>query len=130
MRHALFLLVPVLTACPAPATPPPPPPAWQPGGVTRLDPAPNARGYVELRGLVHVHSVYSHDACDGQPVDDAGMRNQPCLEDFRRGVCQTQDDFFFLTDHGGSFADNEFPDVLLFDASRGDALVQRADGPT
>lgn len=129
MRHALFLLL-VLPGCPAPVVPPPPPPVWQPGTVLRLDRVPNARGYVELRGLVHVHSVYSHDACDGQPHDDAGVRNQACLEDFRRGVCQTQDDFFFLTDHGDSFADNEFPDVLLFDASRGDVLVQRTAGPT
>lgn len=116
--------------CPKPVEPPAPPAVWQPGTAVRLDRVPNARGYVELRGLVHVHSVYSHDACDGQPHDDAGVRNQTCLEDFRRGVCQTQDDFFFLTDHGNSFAVNEFPQVLLFDASRGDVLVQRTGGPT
>ncbi len=129
MRHALFLAL-ALMGCPKPVEPPAPPVVWQPGMALRLDRAPNARGYVELRGLVHVHSVYSHDACDSQPHDDAGVRNQTCLEDFRRGVCQTQDDFFFLTDHGNSFADNEFPHVLLFDASRGDVLVQRAIGPT
>ncbi len=129
MRHALFLAV-GLMGCPKPVEPPVPPTPWQPGTALRLERAPNARGYVELRGLVHVHSVYSHDACDGQPHDDAGVRNQTCLEDFRRGVCQTQDDFFFLTDHGDSFADNEFPDVLLFDAARGDVLVQRNRGPT
>lgn len=128
MRHALFLAL-VLMGCPPPTVPPDPPPVWQPGKVLRQGRVPNARGYVELRGLVHVHSVYSHDACDGQPVDDAGVRNQACLEDFRRGVCQTQDDFFFLTDHGDSFADNEFPDVLLFDGARGDVLVQRTGGP-
>jgi hypothetical protein len=129
MRHVLFVVV-ALTGCPKPIDPPVPPPVWQPGKALRLDRTPNARGYVELRGLVHVHSVYSHDACDGQPLDDAGVRNQQCLEDFRRGVCQTQDDFFFLTDHGDSFADNEFPDVLLFDAARGDVWVQRTAGPT
>ena len=126
MRHAIFLML-ALTGCPAPVPPPPPPPAWGPGTVYRLDRVPNARGYVELRGLVHVHSVYSHDACDGEPTIDGG-NNLPCLEDFRRGVCQSQDDFFFLTDHGTRFADNEFPDVLLFDSSRGDELVQR-NGP-
>ncbi len=129
MRHALFLAL-ALMGCPKPVVPPVPPTVWQPGMALRLDRAPNARGYVELRGLVHVHSVYSHDACDGQPHDDAGVRNQTCLEDFRRGVCQTEDDFFFLTDHGDSFADNEFPNVLLFDATRGDVLVQRTFGPT
>ncbi|MDP1829978.1 MAG: hypothetical protein Q8L48_42340 [Archangium sp.] len=128
MRHALFLALGLL-ACGKPVVPPEAPAVWQPGKVLRLDRAPNARGYVELRGLVHVHSIYSHDACDGAPHDDAGVYNQSCLEDFRRGVCQTQDDFFFLTDHGDSFADNEFPAVLLFDAARGDALVERAGGP-
>lgn len=128
MRH-LLLSVLVLTGCPKPVETLAPP-LWQPGKALRLDRVPNARGYVELRGLIHVHSVYSHDACDGQPHDDAGVRNQVCLEDFRRGACQTQDDFFFLTDHDVSFADNEFPNVLLFDAARGDVLVQRTSGPT
>src|SRR3990167_6576810 len=129
MRHALFLVL-GLTACPKPVVPPDPPVYWQPGQVLRLERVPNARGYLELRGLVHVHSIYSHDACDGAPHDGAGVYNQPCLEDFRSGVCQTQDDFFFLTDHGDSFRDNEFPQVLLFDAARGDLLVERAIGPT
>lgn len=128
MRHALFLALGLL-ACGKPVVPPDPPAVWQPGKVLRLDRTPNARGYLELRGLVHVHSIYSHDACDGAPHDDAGVYNQSCLEDFRRGVCQTQDDFFFLTDHGDSFRDNEFPAVLLFDPAKGDALVTRGTGP-
>ncbi len=130
MRHALFVLGLSLVACSKPVPPPEPPAPWQPGTVYRLDRVPNARGYLELRGLVHVHSIYSHDACDGQPHDDAGVYSQSCLEDFRTGVCATQDDFFFLTDHGGSFADNEFPDVLLFNGARGDVLVERGAGPT
>ncbi len=79
---------------------------------------------------MHVHSIYSHDACDNLPTDGNGVYNQPCLADFRRGVCQTGDDFFFLTDHGTSFSTNEFPDVLLFDAAKGDVLVDRGAGPT
>lgn len=129
MRHALFLGL-VLVACGKPVAPPVLPAPWTPGTALRLDRAPTARGYVELRGLVHVHSIYSHDACDGAPHDDAGVYNQRCLEDFRQGVCASQDDFFFLTDHGTSFSDNEFPDVLLFDAARGDQLVERGAGPT
>lgn len=72
-----------------------------------------------------MHSIYSHDACDGEPHDGNDVYDATCLEDFRRGACQTGDDFFFLTDHGDSFRDNEFPDVLLHDASRGDVLVTR-----
>ncbi|PZR09297.1 MAG: hypothetical protein DI536_22205 [Archangium gephyra] len=103
----------------APVTP------WSPGVMLTQSHAVNARGFVELRGLIHVHSIYSHDACDGAPHDDNGVYDATCLEDFRRGACQTGDDFFFLTDHGDSFRDNEFPAVLLHDASRGDVLVTR-----
>ncbi|MFO0599651.1 MAG: hypothetical protein U0228_30370 [Myxococcaceae bacterium] len=126
LRLGLFSSLVVLAGCPAPVMmPPPPPPTWAPGTVLPLPKTPNARGLIELRGLVHVHSIYSHDACDGAPHDDAGVYNQPCLADFRRGACTTADDFFFLTDHGDSFARNEFPDVLLFDGSKGDVLVTR-----
>jgi hypothetical protein len=105
------------------------PPPWQPGTVYALPATPNERGYLELRGLVHVHSYFSHDACDGFPLDDAGVPNAPCLEDFRAGACATKDDFFFLTDHDDRFSWNEFPDVLLFDGARGDVLVERGGAP-
>lgn len=121
----------LLAGCPpAPVVTDAGPAPWEPGQVLALEKTPNARGFTELRGLVHVHSIYSHDACDGAPHDGNGVYNQPCLEDFRRGVCQSGDDFFFLTDHGDSFADNEFPAVLLHDATKGDQLVTRGGGPT
>jgi hypothetical protein len=128
MRHLLFAAA-MLLGCSKPPGPPPPPTPWQPGTVLPLERTPNARGLVELRGLVHLHSVYSHDACDGWPIDDAGVTNSQCLEDFRAGACATQDDFFFLTDHGDRFSWNEFPGVLLFDGARGDVLVDRGAGP-
>ena len=31
------------------------------------------------RGIVHLHSPYSHDACDGMPRDASGAPNEPCL---------------------------------------------------
>jgi hypothetical protein len=131
LRRSALALVVLLTGCPeVKMEPPPPPPTWAPGTVLPLSRTPNARGFVELRGLVHVHSIYSHDACDGAPHDLNGVYNQPCLADFRAGACASQDDFFFLTDHGDSFRDNEFPAVLLFDASKGDVLVERGGRPT
>lgn len=131
MRLALVPLFLLLAGCPSTtAAPDAGPAAWEPGQVLPLTRTPNARGFTELRGLVHVHSIYSHDACDGAPHDGNGVYNQPCLEDFRRGACQSGDDFFFLTDHGDSFASNEFPDVLLHDAAKGDVLVTRDGAPT
>ncbi|MSP24047.1 MAG: hypothetical protein EXR75_02560 [Myxococcales bacterium] len=105
--------------------PPSAPTGWQPGVVLPSEHA-GPRGQLELRGLIHAHSVFSHDACDGNPRDEAtGALNLPCLDDFRRALCSVGHDFVFLTDHGGHFAEYEFPEVLLFDAARGDELVSR-----
>lgn len=102
---------------------------WQPGTVYRSLPEPNPRGLLDLRGLVHTHSVYSHDACDEMPVQEDGHFNEPCFEDLRRGLCQTQHDWVMFTDHPELFDATEYPDVLLFDAARGDALLERDGAP-
>lgn len=73
---------------------------------------------------MHAHSVYSHDACDGKPIDASGTVDRTCLDQFRKALCDTKLDFVFLTDHRGAFADHEFPDVVLHDASRGDRLEE------
>ncbi len=39
-------------------------------GVPALDPGP--RGYQARRSIVHLHSPWSHDACDGQGIDEVG----------------------------------------------------------
>jgi hypothetical protein len=114
--------------------PPAPPPGdgrgavWQPGTILRAE-GPVARGFTDVRGLVHAHSVYSHDACDNEPVLQDGSYDSVCFDDFRRGLCQSGHDFVFLTDHGDRFQDNEFPDVLLFRPDLGDVLIERAGAP-
>ncbi|MCC7073009.1 MAG: hypothetical protein IT383_16930 [Deltaproteobacteria bacterium] len=121
-RLVATIVVPVLSACPA-DPPPPAGPVWSPG-VTYASDATPMRGFVDVRGLVHSHSVYSHDACDGAPVLEDGTRDPVCFDDFRRGLCQTKHDFAFLTDHRESFTDTEFPDALLHRPERGDALIE------
>lgn len=86
--------------------------------------APNAQGLLDLRGIIHSHSHHSHDACDNQPVVD-GVRDEACLDDLRRGMCQTRHDFMMLTDHPADFRDAEFEQALLFRTERGDRLVER-----
>ena len=119
---ALLLgIVGALASCPD-ETPPPAPVAWSPG--SQLPSSHEVRrGLIDLRGLIHAHSYYSHDACDESPVDEAGVRNAVCLDDFRRGLCQSRHDFVMLTDHDDSFEENEFPDVLLHFPERGDTLI-------
>lgn len=98
---------------------------WQPAQVLKLNQKPVRRGLLDLRGLIHAHSPFSHDACDGEPFDKDGKINRPCWEDFRRDFCTVGHDFVFLTDHPTHFADNEFPAVLLYDEGMGDELVVR-----
>jgi hypothetical protein len=100
---------------------------WKPGVVypTARD---ATRGLLDRRGLIHAHSVYSHDACDDEPVKD-GARDPVCFDDFRRGLCQSKHDFVMLTDHRDAFDETEFPDALLYRKDRGDTLVERGGKP-
>jgi hypothetical protein len=66
------------------------------------------RGLQPARGIVHLHSPYSHDACDNKPRDASGVPNEPCLGDLRRALCVDHIDFAALTDHDASMADEEF----------------------
>lgn len=86
-------------------------------------PSPAARGLQEVSGLLHFHSPYSHDACDGNGLDDAGNVNQECLADLRHDVCVVPHRFFFITDHPSNMSDQVFQDLYLYDPARGDRLV-------
>jgi hypothetical protein len=55
------------------------------------------------------------------------LRNEPCFRDARAGMCQSGQDFVFLTDHASIFADFEYPEVLLY--QEGDTLIQRGGMP-
>ncbi|MCA3014533.1 MAG: hypothetical protein INH41_19295 [Myxococcaceae bacterium] len=107
----------------------PPPPRWSPGTVYRPGHT-TSRGLLDARGLVHAHSIYSHDACDDRPKTADGAFDQTCLADFRRDACAARHDFIFLTDHGTHFTEGEFPDVLLYRPEAGDQLVLHDGQPT
>ena len=98
---------------------------WSPAHVARLDADVRHRGLREVRGLIHAHTAYSHDACDGEPFDKEGKINVACIEDFRRDICTVGHDFVFMTDHPTHFKDHPFPDVLHYNAAAGDKLVER-----
>jgi len=85
----------------------------------------DADGFLDLRGIIHVHSYFSHDACDDMPVVD-GVRNEPCFQDLRRGMCQTRHDFMMFTDHPADFREAEFEAGLLFRPAHNDVLVERS----
>lgn len=107
----------------------PEPTYWQPGMTLPTPREPNARGLLDRRGLVHAHSVHSHDACDDNPKDAQGNYDVTCDRDFREGLCRARHDFVFLTDHPATFTEVEYPDTLLYRPDWGDALLEDAGNP-
>jgi hypothetical protein len=75
------------------------------------------------RGIIHLHSPYSHDACDGEGRDEeTGALDEACLADLRAALCETRMDYAALTDHDATMADEAFEDLLLV---RGDDQLVR-----
>ncbi len=64
------------------------------------------------RGIIHLHSPFSHDACDGDPMPD-GVPREDCLADLRAGLCADAIDFAFLTDHPAQAAYQPYADLML-----------------
>jgi len=134
-RLPWILSLPLLVALPSCAEPPvePPPPVrltWQKTlpATDTLRFGAAARGLRAVRGIIHLHSVFSHDACDGKPQPD-GKANAPCLANLRRGLCATRQDFALLTDHATLMADSAFSDLFLTDAAAGDTVEKVAGDP-
>ncbi len=69
-----------------------------------------------LRSIVHLHSPLSHDACDGHET-----ATEPCLADFRAGLCDAAIDVAFVTDHPSMAAEHSYEE--LFNLQEGDELV-------
>lgn len=84
--------------------------AWSATRAPLDEVSPGGRAW--RRGIVHLHSHYSHDACDGEPMPD-GVPDEACLQDLRDGLCATATDYAFLTDHPAHAAEQPFADLLL-----------------
>lgn len=80
------------------------------------------RGLTPARGIVHLHSPYSHDACDQMPRP-GGQPDEHCLGDLRAALCTDRIDFANLTDHDDSMADEDF--AKLFNMRGTDQPVMR-----
>lgn len=99
-------------------------PAFSPWSL-ELPPAADSmgvrRGLSPARGIIHLHSPYSHDACDGDGRNETtGELNEDCLADLRRGLCMTRVDYAVLTEHDSYGAYDEFENLLL---ARGDDVL-------
>lgn len=60
------------------------------------------------RGIIHLHSYFSHDACDNHEMAD-----EPCFADFRKGLCDAAIDFAYVTDHPSTAAEHTYEELLL-----------------
>jgi hypothetical protein len=108
MRVTVFTLL--LAACGG-GDGPTKPPAWEKDlpEARVIGERWGARGLTAARGIVHLHSPYSHDACDGKPRDETtNAPNEPCLADLRAALCKMRIDFAALTDHDDTMADEQF----------------------
>ncbi|HTR52156.1 MAG TPA: hypothetical protein VMJ10_15690 [Kofleriaceae bacterium] len=93
------------------------------------------RGYAASRGIIHLHSPYSWDACDDMPRDPLplGTVNEACLDDLRTALCTENIDFADLTDHGDTMSDEDFPtlfnmrgsDTAIMDPTTGDQIASQ-----
>jgi hypothetical protein len=84
------------------------------------------RGLTPARGIIHLHSPYSHDACDGEPRPVGGGVDEACLASLRAALCATRIDYAALTDHDDSMADEDF--ATLFSARADDELLTNPAG--
>ena len=103
-------------------------PNWEPSAVVPVGVHPPVRGRTLLRGIIHIHSVYSHDACDYRPWIQ-GEPNWDCYDQLREAICTTNQQFVMLTDHADNFSWHEFPDVLLYQPDEGDELIFQDSAP-
>lgn len=100
-------------------------PAWQRELPPAVDGFGERRGLSPARGIIHLHSPYSHDACDGEPRPGPnGEIDETCLAHLREALCATRVDFAALTEHDDSMADEAFETLLL--QRDGDVLVNGA----
>ena len=90
------------------------PPAW-PAGPPESSKISVVRGLRVARTIVHSHSLYSHDACDGKPLLN-GAPNEKCLSQLKEGLCKARVDVLMLTEHISELSTTDFEKLLLLRA--------------
>jgi len=86
------------------------------------------RGFVETRTIVHLHSAFSHDACDDEGLDADGNPNQPCIDRMKNALCKERIAMTFMTDHPSHMDATPMEQLLYADESAGDQVLRDADG--
>ncbi len=92
-------------------------------------PTPAERGWSIARNVVHIHSTYSHDACDGYIDNFPGQVSTTCLDDLRVALCESGLDVAFLTDHPSHSKEFGFDKLLQVNLDKGDTPVGDKGAP-
>lgn len=86
------------------------------------------RGFVEARVIAHLHSAFSHDACDEAGLDEDGKPNWTCVQHMKDALCLEGIDVAFMTDHPSYLRDQPFEDLLYGDVESGDIILRDEAG--
>ena len=86
------------------------------------------RGYREVRTIIHLHSAFSHDACDGAGLDAESRPNWDCIHEMKAALCAQRVAVTFMTDHPANMASRPFEELFYAEPDRGDALLTDATG--
>lgn len=95
-----------------------------PGVVPPVPWGPENRGFLHLRGIVHAHSIYSHDGCASDAPPIGSEASLQCLAEMRAAPCLAGIDFLMQTDHPSNVADTPFLDTLHYQPEDGDAIMK------
>lgn len=91
---------------------------------------PENRGYTTFRGIVHLHSRYSHDGCwDGDDALRPGVDYyDACQQELREAACKSGVSFMMLTDHPSNARSQTFEALVQHMADAGDQMVYDGQG--
>lgn len=87
------------------------------------------RGLSEVRAIIHLHSGFSHDACD-EAFEKSGETEIPwtCVHRMKAALCREKIGVAFMTDHPSFLREQPFEDLLYAEPAAGDIVLSDGDG--
>jgi hypothetical protein len=87
-----------------------------------------ARGFEVVRSIIHLHSAYSHDACDEEGLDEDGSVNQPCVDSLKAALCLEGISAAFMTDHPSHMKHQVFEELVYPEGGPDEELLRDGSG--
>jgi hypothetical protein len=99
------------------------------GGEPPHPPTRAERGLAEVRAIIHLHSAFSHDACD-EAYEKSGNTEVPwtCVRRMKAALCQERIGVAFMTDHPSFMREQPFEDLLYAEPEAGDIVLADGEG--